>query len=68
VRRRVPQYSKADWPALRADAVALSDTVLQAFDDSSDTEQVWLTLKDGIATIIETHVSYKTLGGKNNKP
>jgi hypothetical protein len=68
VRRRVPQYSKADWPALRADAVALSDTVLQAFDDSSDTEQVWLTLKDGIATIIETHVLYKTLGGKNNKP
>ncbi|KAL8610878.1 hypothetical protein ACOMHN_056733 [Nucella lapillus] len=67
-KRTVHQYSKADWSSLRSSADELSLSVLQSFDADSDTEQLWQSLKEGIASMIEKHIPKKTIGGKNNKP
>ncbi|KAL8603552.1 hypothetical protein ACOMHN_052781 [Nucella lapillus] len=67
-KRTVHQYSKADWSSLRSSADELSLSVLQSFDADSDTEQLWQSLKEGIASMTEKHIPKKTIGGKNNKP
>ncbi|CAH1238779.1 Hypp5632 [Branchiostoma lanceolatum] len=67
-RRQVPQYSKADWPALHSAAAELSDSILSAHSEDGNTEQIWQAFKGGLLTMSQLHIPQKTLGRKNNKP
>lgn len=67
-KRLVPQYNKADWPALRSAAKDLSSSITTLFNSTSDTEEIWSTFKDGLHSIVSTHIPHTTLRAKNNKP
>ena len=67
-RRRDPQYSKVDWTAARSAALHLTEEITGTFDESSNTDEIWRTLKDGILATVQQHVPHKTLGTKLNKP
>ena len=70
IKRKIPQYNKADWTALREAARNLSTSITETASaaTSPNTEILWTKFKDRLNDLIAQHIPHTTTRPKPDKP